>query len=222
MSLGSSAVVREAWNRIETWCRQRHPRLLGRLSPGASKTDLDILESVFGCSLPDEVRSSLYAHNGQREEGGFLFGQLDLFSTTDISREWQHWLDCQFMNEEFQEHSSSIPEQAVALDYANSGWIPLAGDLSGNYLGVDLAPGPAGSRGQVINFGRDEQQKCVINANWSEFLSGYANFLESLSLTELNPTPAVWRETLSAQVGNQHILDLLATWRQEGRWPPAD
>ena len=40
--------------------------------------------------------------------------------------------------------------------------MPSLSDDEGNHIGVDLNPGPAGTVGQVINFGRDEEKKHVL------------------------------------------------------------
>ena len=63
--------------------------------------------------------------------------------------------------------------------YASPGWIPFASDSGGNCLGIDLDPGPTGTRGQVINFGRDEDEKFVLAPSMNEFLEWFADQLES-------------------------------------------
>ena len=73
---------------------------------------------------------------------------------------------------------TSSPANAIALQYANAGWVPLCDDYGGNHIGIDLAPGPAGVRGQVISFGRDEEEKVVIAASLGDFLLWFATQLE--------------------------------------------
>ena len=73
---------------------------------------------------------------------------------------------------------NSIPPDSVQPVYAHAEWIPLVTDHAGNHIGVDLAPGPKGTYGQVIIFGRDFDTKYVVAANWGEFLLSFANDLE--------------------------------------------
>ncbi|KAG8532000.1 uncharacterized protein KY384_003636 [Bacidia gigantensis] len=77
------------------------------------------------------------------------------------------------------ERQDSQPPRAVQKAYAHPGWIPLARDWGGNNLAVDLAPGAAGTWGQVIIFGRDYDCKYVVARSWSAFLAMVADDLQS-------------------------------------------
>ena len=57
---------------------------------------------------------------------------------------------------------TSTPEGAIRKKYFHYKWLPVLSDGSGNYIGVDLDPGPAGRKGQVIIFGRDEEALFVV------------------------------------------------------------
>ncbi len=48
-----------------------------------------------------------------------------------------------------------------------------------NHIGIDLEPGPCGVVGQVINFGRDQEQKYVLARSWAHFLKDVADELEA-------------------------------------------
>lgn len=65
----------------------------------------------------------------------------------------------------------SVPAGAIQRAYAHPAWIPLVRDWGGNNLAVDLAPGPSGTWGQVILFGRDYDTKYVIARSWSAFIA---------------------------------------------------
>ena len=115
---------------------------------------------------------------------------------------------------------ASFPEHAVALDYANADWVSLTKSAgSSDYLGVDLAPGPAGTIGQVIYFGRDEERKCVLAVGWAGFLADLATFLESGAVTDFDPDSSEPSEWYSDAVGGMHCHAVLSKWREEGRWP---
>ena len=72
-----------------------------------------------------------------------------------------------------------VPPNAVQKAYAHPAWIPLVRDWGGNNLAVDLAPGPAGTWGQVILFGRDYDIKYVVARSWAHFLALFADDLNS-------------------------------------------
>jgi cell wall assembly regulator SMI1 len=73
----------------------------------------------------------------------------------------------------------SIPPGAVKPLFANSSWIPLITDDSGNHIGVDLDPDQQGSLGQVILFGREFDTKFVLAPNWGDFLLSFVKELEN-------------------------------------------
>ncbi|CAI5758559.1 unnamed protein product [Candida verbasci] len=72
----------------------------------------------------------------------------------------------------------SIPPGAIHETFAHPMWIPIVTDEVGNYIGIDLSPGPLGSYGQIILFGREFDFKFKISDNWGDFLLIFANDLE--------------------------------------------
>lgn len=73
----------------------------------------------------------------------------------------------------------SVPPGAVQRAYAHQAWIPLVRDWGGNNLAVDLAPGPTGTWGQIILFGRDYDIKYVVAKSWGHFLALVADDMNS-------------------------------------------
>lgn len=73
----------------------------------------------------------------------------------------------------------SQPPNAVQKAYAHPAWIPLARDWGGNYLATDLAPGPTGTWGQIIIFGRDYDCKYVVARSWGAMLAMVADDLST-------------------------------------------
>lgn len=220
MTNASLESVKNAWDRLEAWCRRYLPTLLDTLNPGATAAEITNLEQIIQQPLPEDVRVSLSIHNGQHWQNSsrFIFG-LDLLDAERISEEGQKWRACDMYNEEFKDSMRVFPEDAIKLDYANPGWIPLTRDGGGNHLGVDLAPGPAGAAGQVISFGRDEELKCVLGPSWGDFLLSYAKFLESGVLQNLSPEPKFWSDNFEPVMVARHRHDVLIEWRKQGRWP---
>lgn len=72
-----------------------------------------------------------------------------------------------------------VPAGAVKKAYAHPAWIPLVRDWGGNNLAVDLAPGPSGTWGQIILFGRDYDTKYVVARSWAAFLALVADDMNS-------------------------------------------
>ncbi|KAI1853714.1 hypothetical protein JX265_003953 [Neoarthrinium moseri] len=81
--------------------------------------------------------------------------------------------------QELMAKQDSVPQGAIQRVYAHPGWIPLVRDWGGNNLAVDLAPGPAGTWGQIILFGRDYDTKYVVAKSWAHFIALVADDLNS-------------------------------------------
>ncbi|KAI1498497.1 glucan synthesis regulatory protein [Biscogniauxia marginata] len=81
--------------------------------------------------------------------------------------------------QDLQSRQDSIPQGAVQRAYAHPAWIPLVRDWGGNNLAVDLAPGPTGTWGQIILFGRDYDTKYVVARSWAAFLAMVADDMNS-------------------------------------------
>lgn len=64
---------------------------------------------------------------------------------------------------------SSSPENAIKRKYFHYKWVPVFSDYSGNYIGIDMDPDIKGKRGQIINFGRDEDSMTVLANSLEEF-----------------------------------------------------
>ncbi|KAA8913165.1 hypothetical protein FN846DRAFT_185027 [Sphaerosporella brunnea] len=197
--------VSHSWGRIEAWAEENYPELFDQLCTPATVNDINELEYSLDCSLPIEVRESLQVHDGQERGGrptGAVFGGM-LMDCEEILDEWKNWrvVESEFLqnpssgtggsNEagpssavplgrtDLQSRQGSQPDGAVQKVYAHAGWIPLVRDWGGNYIAVDLAPGPTGTWGQVILFGRDYDVKYVVSRSWAHFLAMVADDMQS-------------------------------------------
>lgn len=64
---------------------------------------------------------------------------------------------------------TSTPENAIKKKYLNHKWVPIFSDYGGNFIGIDLDPDVNGKKGQIINFGRDEEDMIVMAENLENF-----------------------------------------------------
>ena len=182
------------WARLRAWLSKEYPELGDTLNWGITPEDLAQIEMQFGFSLPAPVRESYLAVDGQEPESsagcpeGLFFG-LQLLPLEDVLDEWRFWRDVDEdpntgANSRLRELMQSIPPGYVRREYSLRGWIPLASDKAGNYLGVDMNPAESGSPGQVIVFGRDFDTKVVLwkgdgQGGWGKWLAAFVDDLEN-------------------------------------------
>ena len=190
----------QSWSRIQAWLARNYPELGDTLNYGILPQDIHEVQLQLGFALPHTVRDSYLRVDGQEAESsagcseGLFFG-LSLLSLEEVLEEWKFWRDVDDdpatgANPQLQERMKSIPSGWVRCEYSNRGWIPLATDHVGNYLGVDINPGEKGSPGQVIVFGRDFDTKVVLwrgdgEAGWAKWLANFAEELETGDLLEV-------------------------------------
>jgi cell wall assembly regulator SMI1 len=174
--------IAQALERIFAWGDTHIPRLRQTIRPGATQAQIEAIEALIGRALPEDVRMLYRLHDGQSEETPGLFYGMSLLSLEQVALEWSNWRDVitddPGLNDEIT-GQSSWPVGAIDPVYINLGWIPITKDFGGNNIGVDLVPGPKGIMGQVIVFGRDEDQKFVIGNSIVEVLNWIADHLES-------------------------------------------
>lgn len=212
----SAEMVKEAWARIEAWCRQYQPGLLGMLNPGASKRKITSLEKAIKHELPEDVRTSLQVHDGQNDSGGLLLGQFTLASC--------EWIKSSGYGggagvDEEPYGITFYPDDAIQHRSIHDGWIPIAYENGGvAYFAVDLAPGPSGARGQIISFGADVFDYGVLASSWGEFLLSKAKLLESGILGEKELTEGEPYDNFYS-VWNRACVDAILLWVKDGRWP---
>jgi cell wall assembly regulator SMI1 len=166
-----------------SWLQANVPRAYENLAPPADQDDIDKLEQTLGQRIPDDVKAVLMMHNGQRltdttirEDDGAVpcIPTLSFLSADLIEQCWSEWA---FLREDSDPEEladgEALPgsEGRVRPLYTSPGWIPLWSDpLRSDYIGLDLDPDSAGTRGQIINFGRNEDRHYVCAENFTELL----------------------------------------------------
>ncbi|CCG21153.1 Smi1 cell wall biosynthesis protein [Candida orthopsilosis Co 90-125] len=160
-------------------------------------------------SLPEDFRQFYKRHDGQLRGGkptGLIMGLvlLDLESIVEENILWnkvaerlerqQYMAQHQQKQNELKEGNSSqlqrqgstfitnqrsIPPNSIQPYYYNKGWVILLKDNIGNQVAMDLNPGPNGTWGQIILFGRDFDTKLVIAHSLQEFIFEFTTDLES-------------------------------------------
>ncbi|HEY9755218.1 MAG TPA: SMI1/KNR4 family protein [Oculatellaceae cyanobacterium] len=198
MSNSNFEQVQKAWKSLEQW-QAKNSTSVSSLRPGASSTALKELEDTIELKLPADLVQSLSIHDGdttdedawkRRQEiqagkepvtidrKGVVCG-LQLLSVREIIEQWILWRSVEQDWDDTDDEYESQPSESISTKYCCKGHIPLAHDFGGNYIGVDLMPGPNGKRGQVITFGRDEDPRFVVADNWAQFLTMLASDVQS-------------------------------------------
>ncbi|NBE93045.1 MULTISPECIES: SMI1/KNR4 family protein [unclassified Nonomuraea] len=144
--------------------RRRMAQIIGYeedLPEPASEEDLAELEERIGVMLPADLRALYGIADGDGDRVNPLFDRqewLPVAEIDDLDDEWleiaQEWRHEPWRRTVF----DAQPPNAIRRSPLRPGWIRFAFDSGGNWLAVDMDPGPNGRPGQVIAVGVDYSQ----------------------------------------------------------------
>lgn len=166
---------------LVSWFQVHIPSIATDLNPGANDAAIASLEAKIGLPFPPELREFYQLHDGQKGEApGFFYG-LEFSPLNQVASQWQTWADIVQDDPSMPGSIPSISHPAGAIQevYVDLAWVPVAHDFSGNHIGIDLNPGPRGQKGQIINYGPDENDKYVLANSLSDFLEWFYHELEA-------------------------------------------
>jgi cell wall assembly regulator SMI1 len=168
--------MQATWTRIEDWLKRNAPETLRALRPGAARTAIAKAEKALGVTLPDDVRELYRIHDGQSPDTSGLFDDWEFLSLARVIKEWRMWKGLSDGGEFKGKKSKSSGE--TRKDWWNLAWIPLTSNGAGDHHCLDLAPGPKGTRGQIIQFFHDDDKRSVVAKSLGEWLEAFAGELD--------------------------------------------
>ena len=182
-------------------------RMRDQLNAPANETEISEFEQLIGQPLTDDHKAFYQYANGQQspykvtyytdrpnkielpfplaegESVGNLFGGYEFLSLEQAKKQW---IDIKDISKTFSDNNFITVRDGdfVHPHYLDTGWIPLAMDGGGNFYGVDMNPPEGGTKGQVILFGPDEDQRRVLGNSISDLFNKLAENPISGSVNE--------------------------------------
>jgi cell wall assembly regulator SMI1 len=166
------------WTRIERWLVVNAPEIARGLNSPASDEDTGATEDHLGVAFPHGVRAAYLRHDGQRRDAPWMLYGWEWLSLARIEEEWSVWKDL-LDGGEFDGLENDGDDPAVRTDWWNESWIPLTYDGAGNHHCLDLAPGPRGISGQIIEMWHDDGARAVVAPSFEAWIARFADALEA-------------------------------------------
>jgi len=166
----------ELWSAYVAWLRDNAPLAHANLAPPASDAQIAEVERVLGVTLPEAAKLVWRCNDGQRETmiassrapAVPCIPTLSFLSTAKVVEVWRVWDELRAGESpaglaDLQSAGRSVFPGKVRPLYTHPAWVPWWSDPTrADYIGLDLDPDEQGTRGQVINFGRDEESHAVF------------------------------------------------------------
>ncbi len=164
--------------RIEGWLELHAPTARRGLNAPATSADIAKTEAWLGVTFPADMRAAYRMHDGQDVDAPWLIEGWEWMSLARIRDEWTVWKNL-LDGGSFAAFESEADGDAVRRDWWHPAWIPITYDGAGDHHCVDLAPGPKGQAGQVIEMWHDAGERPVVAASFAAWLARFADRLEA-------------------------------------------
>jgi cell wall assembly regulator SMI1 len=167
----------EKWNKIIEWQEKNIEAKSWAYNPPVSAENLLKIESLLGEKLPQNYLDLYHLADGQTDDVGnwMLLGAMFFETSRTIqSLEIAHELAVTYPTEQndFGEASfTATPAGAIKKKYYHVKWLPIfASNGQSDFIGIDFDPDINGKKGQIITFGRDVTEMCVVADDLESFL----------------------------------------------------
>ncbi|MCC3406255.1 MAG: SMI1/KNR4 family protein [Microcoleus sp. PH2017_10_PVI_O_A] len=175
--------MKTIWNRIDSWLAANGQEILNNLQPGATDEAIKTAEKFLQIQFPDDVKSSFRIHNGQFEKRYSLMPGWQFLSLEKVIGEWETWkelLEAGDFNDEDGNDCGCASDGLIRTElWWNPKWIPIASDLGGDSICLDLEPALTGQVGQIIVMCHDDGYRDVIADSLRQWLEQFATDLET-------------------------------------------
>lgn len=177
--------LKKDWMRLVKNYNRKYKGFTANFNKGISENDWNEYKSKFEFDLPKNMKELYSLCNGDNDQ--FIAGSILGMKFLSLDKVWMEWntqkellstLSITYL-QNLNEYCTSIEPKKIKCQYINTKWVPIADDSGGNFIGIDLDPDENGQKGQIINFGRDENEKFVIANSLKELVILIADIVES-------------------------------------------
>ena len=150
--------------RVDQWLHEHRPRIAGTLLPPATSEQLDQAEKQLGRPFPEELRTLLSWHNGQRDDVQGAFERCFFLMSA----------------EQIVEAVRDLTLSPAAPTAWQASWIPFLEDSSDSFVVLDSQQPEAGVR----DVWRGQQEHPVVAPTLTDWAGGFLEGLEQGAYVE--------------------------------------
>lgn len=150
------------------------PDYYAELNKGLNDFDMNAMEASFDIKIPKDLRALYKWRNGQSEDNTEALVNNAMFLPLHEALELM------------QEFNERIGTDFEIENWWNEGWIPLFSNGGGDYICYDTEGIFTGSKGQLIEFWHDANNRVVIANHLEIFLKALTRHLQETPEDELD------------------------------------
>ncbi len=167
--------TKDTW---DNWLLNQNIPIADFTSKPATIQLLDQVSAELGKDLPDIYRSLYLWSDGEQCFSSDKFKAFGYFGGSgfcDLNTamiEWQEWNLVMAGESDLGDWIKAVnPEdsQKTEICYWSKYWLPFTFDFDGNGFAIDLNPGPQGTYGQVIVYGKNVAVRGVVAPDITQF-----------------------------------------------------
>jgi len=147
-----SETTTELVTRLDAELRTRRPSYYALLRAGASDSQLDDLEKILPCKLPESFRDLYRWRNGQEDPYEILYVNRSMLPVEEII-DFKQILD------------GMIGSDFEDPRHWRRGWVPFLENGGGSHLCLDLLAEDGGDRNQLIAFWKADADRPIEYPN---------------------------------------------------------
>jgi cell wall assembly regulator SMI1/predicted DNA-binding WGR domain protein len=171
---GKNLEVNREWKSFLKWLKTNAPVVYAERNPPAKVSEIKRFEKDFGEPLPPDLRKLFLLNNGFNPSIGlgiFLGSQFHSISRVQSAWEQYRWESDGDEYGELDLMPTIKSKGKIQQKYFDHKWIPLEDDRSG--IAIDMAPGPKGTVGQIVNYGNyaHSDERYVLAESITEFIA---------------------------------------------------
>jgi cell wall assembly regulator SMI1 len=168
--------MKETANGLKSWFSSNHLEYSELFNSGASERDLNKLIAFFDGRLPDELIEFYRIVDGQSDlDSPLLLNGYVLLPSEEVINTWVRTKTAlESMNTD---GSISADFGPIKSHIQNLKWIPVASNIGGDSICIDLDPTETGTYGQVIRVINGDMNLKLLARSFKEFISLYERSL---------------------------------------------
>lgn len=166
--------IASSWRIISRILKKESIETFNSFNKPVSAGDIARLEREFSLKLPSTYVNSMKIYNGIKDHD--FLNYMRLLDANEVIESLLAQREVQSLYE-FKGYKTTAKSKTRNDKRWRDKWLPIASDDGGDFIIIDLDPGPAGDRGQIVRWKNIDGKNRVLAKSYAQWLNLIANEL---------------------------------------------